>query len=190
MKFYNLNNRLIVFALTLLMAGCEESNQTPAKVTVTTAPAPEVKTTKPIATPPEWIVKAKKDAAANCYLDVVNGSPLIVANMPVNGQKGSPLLFAGWAFDKKTLGVQLEAAFELATKDRKQVYIIMGDRGEREDVSNNINYHQLGLKLAGISVAADTTGIAPGIYELSFIMQRNAKEGVICVPNTLWQIKF
>lgn len=196
-----------IFKLTLLsiavcVAGCDENNQEPAQVSVTTvapaapalvatpvvAPAPApIKTTAPIKQLPEWIKNAKDDKEALCFVDVLNNKSLSLEK-----NNSSPLNIKGWSIDKKSPdATNLKSALELSDKDRKHVYVYMADRFERKDVANNIAYRDLGVKLAGASLAADTTEIVPSTYELKFILQRNAKEGIICSSSKhLWKITF
>ena len=212
----NVKNNL--FKLTLLsiavcVAGCDESNQEPAQVSVTTvaptpaaAPAPvaapvvevapvaaaaPIKTTTSIKQLPEWIKNAKNDEEALCYVDLVNNKSLSLEK-PFEANNSSPMTIAGWVIDKKFPdATKTKLAFEIASKDHKHVYVYMADRFERMDVAKNIAFRDLGVKLAGASLAADTTEIVPGTYELKFIVQRNAKEGITCSSSKhLWNIKF
>jgi len=208
-----MNAKNNIFKFTLLsiavcVAGCDESNQEPAKVSATTAaPAPVVapapvatpapapiKTTAPIEQLPEWIKNAKKDDAAMCNIDLINNNNNLAAvvDKPLVVNNGTPLTIVGWGFDKKSPdSAKLKLAYEIATNDHKHIYVVMADRFERPDVANNIAFRELGVKFAGSSIAADTSGFASGVYELKIVMQRNDKEGITCIPSkNLWKIKF
>jgi len=139
---------------------------------------------------PAWINKVHHDVAASCNIDVINGTNLKPGGVTVSVRKGTPLAMEGWAVDRKKQGAQSDAAFELASSDHKQVYIFMGNRSARPDVSSNANYLDLALEIPGLTVAADTREIVAGKYEVSVIMRRGDNEGVSCTFGNAWKIEI
>lgn len=182
---------IIFFGATIFMMGCGDNNKSVAiSSTTSSAPAPRIATVGPISSPPAWISKAHKDDAASCYLDAVNGVNLRPGGVSVSVEKDAPLVIVGWAFDRKKQGMQTEVAIELASSDRKQVYLLMGKRSPRPDVSNNENFRDLALEMPGLGVAADTKGMTAGAYGISIIMRRGDEEGIVCAIGKAWKIEL
>jgi hypothetical protein len=185
------DSSIIVFSVMLFMAGCGDNNKSAGISAMTSlSPAPQITATAPLSSSPSWITKAHKDLDANCYLDVVNGTNLKPGGVSVSIEKGVPLVMAGWAIDKKRRCAQSDAAFEPATSDRKQVYLFVGKRSQRLDVSSNEKFRDLALEMAGLSVVADTREMAAGVYEVSVIMRRGDEEGIACAIGKAWKVEL
>ena len=181
----------IISGAIMVLFGCGDDVKTGGVGTLSSQPsAPPVAATAPLSSSPTWAIKAQKDDAANCYLDVVNDVNLRPGGVSVSVKKDVPLVIAGWSVDKKRLGIQGEVVLELASSDRKHVYLFMGKRSPRPDVSNNENYRDLALEMPAVSLAADTKEMTAGVYEVTFVMRRSDEDGISCSIGKAWKIEL
>jgi hypothetical protein len=191
MTFQRFHSSGALFCATLLLAGCGNEGKS-ERITGKSpqSAASQVSVTGALSSVPTWILKARKNEAANCYLDTINNISLKPGGVSVKPEKGAPLVMTGWALDKKQRGAQSEAAVELASSDRKNVYLFFAKRSPRPDVSGNEAFRDMAIELPGLTVAADTTTMVPGTYSVSVIMRRGDEDGIACPIGIGWKIEL
>lgn len=91
-----------------------------------------------------------------CNLDAVNDKP--AGSEPL--QQGSTVTFTGWAADAGSGSVPV--GVQLVLKGAQDYAVNAATGVPRPDVANAS--HQPGWAMAGYSVQADLSGVAPGIY--------------------------
>jgi hypothetical protein len=191
MTFQRHRSSIAQLCATLLLAGCGSGDKPDGIAGKSPqSAASQVSATSALSSVPTWILKAGKDEAANCYFDIVNNLSLKPGGVSVKLEKGAPLVMAGWALDKKRRGAQSETAIELASSDRKKVYLFIAKRSPRPDVSGNEAFRDMAIELPGLTVAADTVTMAPGTYSVSVIMRRGDEDGITCPIGIGWRIEL
>lgn len=198
MKFSTFSKLVSFLCAILLISSCGD-NVKSTGISATTSPLPashsmpavrQIPRVAPLTSSPVWISMSRKDAAAMCYIDTVNGSGLKLGGVPVKVARNTALAFEGWAFDKKTRGEQTEVALELASPDRKQVYLFMIKRTSRPDVTNHQLFRSLALEIPGIADTVDIDKVASGVYGITLVMRRGDSEGITCPIGSDWQVEL
>lgn len=170
--------RLIVLVLAGLagLAGCSPSQNPPSM-----SPEREVQPTAPIGSPladvQAWMSSAAVDAALVCYLDAVEGAH--AGDSGWHAGADDTIKIAGWAVDMGT-GLQRAAAIRLHNLSLGGGDVhFPADRSERADVSAEAQFAATPPVLAGLGASLRLEGVAPGTYEIFYVVG-DAAHAVSC----------
>ncbi|QWF16145.1 hypothetical protein [Lysobacter capsici] len=158
-------NRIGLVCVVSLLAACGQNGAGPSL-------APAAWGEPPQKDPPAWIVQAAADPALACFVDTIEGAKRSDANW--QAEKSAPIRVSGWSVDSKSVDpIQRDVVAVLSGGGQR--FVFKGVRSDRPDVRAAAQFAQLGPQQAGVTVEMNLNSLAPGKYELSYVVGDEAK---------------